>query len=116
VSFRPGVIGKGTAFEAQSLIYKYLQAHYGYTFTMVKSEEDNYDDPAFQIISLPQKAWQSSLHKLGVPKLEGTNKYLDPIFAQATGILTVDPTIYLQGLLAIRSGIGRRNLSGSIPR
>jgi len=102
VSFRPGVIGNDSAFEAQALIYKYLQAHYGYTFTMVKSEEDNYHDPAFQIISLPQKAWQSSLHKLGVPKLEGANKYLDPIFTQATGILTVDPTIYQQGLLAIR--------------
>ncbi len=101
VSFRPGVIGNGTAFEAQSLIYKYLQDHYGYTFTMVKSEEDKYHDPAFQIISLPQKAWQASLHKIGVPKLEWTNKYLDPIFAQASGILTVDPTTYMQGLLAI---------------
>jgi glycosyltransferase involved in cell wall biosynthesis len=70
----------------------------------VKSEEDKYYDPAFQIISLPQKAWQASLDKLGVPRLEWTNKYLDPIFAQASGILTVDPTIYLQGLLAIRSG------------
>jgi len=103
VSFRPGVIGKGTAFEAQSLIYKYLQEHYGYTFTIVKSEEENYHDPAFQIISLPQEAWQASLHKLGVPRLEWTNKYLDPIFTQATGILSVDPTIYLQGLLAIRT-------------
>lgn len=102
VSFRPGVIGNASAFEAQALIYKYLQAHYGYTFTIVKSEDDKYYDPAFQIISLPQKVWKASLDKLGVPKLEWTNKYLDPIFTQASGILTVDPTIYLQGLLAIR--------------
>ena len=104
VSFRSGVIGNDSAFEAQALIYKYLQEYYGYTFTIVKSEEDKYYDPAFQIISLPQKAWQASLDKLGVPRLEWTNKYLDPIFAQVSGILTVDPTIYLQGLLAIRSG------------
>ncbi|MBE9126893.1 MULTISPECIES: glycosyltransferase family 4 protein [unclassified Coleofasciculus] len=103
ISFRPSVIGNNTAFEAQVLIYKYLQEHYGYTFTMIKSEEDKYDDQAFQIISIPKQAWKAALGKLGVPKLGWTNRYLDPIFAQAHGILTVDPTIYLQGLLAVRT-------------
>ena len=101
VSFRPGVIGNNTAFEAQASIYKYLQEHYGYQFTIVKSEVDQYDDLAFKIISIPRTAWMSSFHRLGVPKLGGTNKTFEPIFAQADGILTVDPIIYPQGLLAI---------------
>jgi glycosyltransferase involved in cell wall biosynthesis len=102
VSFRPGVIGNNTAFEAQASIYKYLQKHYGYRFTIVKSEGDQYHDPAFEIISIPQTAWKSRLQKLGIPKLGAIHKSLEPIFVQADGILTVDPTTYLQGLLAIR--------------
>lgn len=101
VSFRPGVIGNNTAFEAQALIYKYLQEHYGYTVTIVKSEEDKYQEEAFEIISLPKKAWQGKFHKLKLPKFRWNNQYLKSIFAKASGILTVDPTIYRQGLLAI---------------
>jgi len=103
VSFRPGVIGNNTAFEAQALIYKYLQKHYDYRLTIIKSEGDQYDDPAFEIISIPRTAWRSSLQRLGIPKLGKVNKTLKPIFAQADGIVTVDPTIYTQGLLAIRT-------------
>ncbi|HBB32484.1 MAG TPA: hypothetical protein DDZ80_31980 [Cyanobacteria bacterium UBA8803] len=101
VLFRPGVIGNDTAFEAQAAIYKYLQQHYGYAFTIVKSEEDKYQDEALPIISIPKKAWKASLHQLGIPKLGSANQYLDPIFTQADGIITIDPTAYWQGLLAI---------------
>ena len=103
VSFRPEVIGNNTAFEAQVSIYKYLQDHYGYQFTIVKSEVDEYNDPAFKIISIPRTAWMSSFHRLGVPKLGGTHKTIEQRLAQADGILTVDPTIYPQGLLAIKT-------------
>ena len=85
VSFRPGVIGNNTAFEAQASIYKYLQEHYGYQFTIVKSKVDQYDEPAFKIISIPRTAWMSSFHRLGVPKLRGIHKTIEPIFAQADG-------------------------------
>ena len=102
VSFRPGVIRNRTAIESQALIYKYLQDRYGYGFTIVKSEDDNYNDSDFQVISIPKKAWKGSLNELGFPKWQGINRHnLDPIFDQAHGILTVDPTIYPQGLLAI---------------
>jgi glycosyltransferase involved in cell wall biosynthesis len=103
VAFRPGVISQRTEFKVQTLIYKYLQKHYDYSFTIVKSDEENYQDPAFQIITLPQKVWKGRLSRLGVPKLNAMNRYLNSIFAQASGVLTVDPTIYPQGLLAIQN-------------
>ncbi|MFB0534675.1 MAG: glycosyltransferase family 4 protein [Anaerolineae bacterium] len=103
VSFRPGVIAHGTAFEAMALMYKYLQEHYGYEFTIVKSEDDVYDDPAFKIISIPRKVWKPLPYLPFFPMSWMNNRLLDSIFAQADGILTVDPTTaYLQGLLAIR--------------
>ncbi|MEQ9625950.1 glycosyltransferase family 4 protein [Coleofasciculus chthonoplastes] len=101
VSFRPGVVGNNTAFEAQALIYKYLQEHYGYVFTIVKSETDNYHDPAFKTVSIPKKVWQGSLNPLVLAKWSWNHKDLDQIFAEADGILTVDPTVYPQGFLAI---------------
>ncbi len=102
VSFRPGVISNGTALEAMTLIYKYLQEHYGYIFTIVKSEDDGYQNQAFKVISIPTKKWKVSPYSLLLPIPWVNDRYLEPIFAQADGILTVDPTIYLQGLLAIR--------------
>jgi len=103
IAFRPGVISHRTEFKVQTLIYKYLQEYYDYSFTIVKSEEESYEDPDFQIIALPRKAWKGSLSRLGLPKINSANKYLNSIFTQANGILTVDPTIYPQGLLAIKN-------------
>ena len=102
VLFRPDVISNGTAFEAMALIYKYLQNHYGYTFTIVKSEDNSYHDPAFNIISIPRKKWQVNPYALLLPIHRGNDKYLDNILAQANGILTVDPTIYFHSLPVIR--------------
>ena len=103
VAFRPGVISQRTEFIVQTSIYKYLQERYDYRFTIVKSEEENYQDPAFQIIALPQNIWQGRLSRLKIPKLNLNNKYLNPIFTQASCVLTVDPTMYPQGLLAIKN-------------
>lgn len=101
--FRPGVIGNSTAFEAQSLIYKYIQKHYDYHFIIVKSENDNYYDEELETLSIPNKGWKGNLDKLDLPKFIGINKYgLDKLFTQADGVVTVDPTLYPQGLLAIK--------------
>ena len=104
IAFRPGLIATRTTFKVQTLIYKYIQDHYNYNFTIVKSEDENYSDSAFEVISIPKKTWKGSLDKLKLPKFYEINRsYLDSIFAQADGILTVDPTIYPQGILAIKT-------------
>ena len=64
IIFRPGVIQNETAFEAMSLIYDYLHKNCNYNFTIIKSEDDNYQNDAFEIISIPRKtcAYFGSFH------------------------------------------------------
>ncbi|MCF8011403.1 MAG: glycosyltransferase family 4 protein [Clostridiales bacterium] len=100
VSFRPGVISNGTAFEAMALIYKYLQNNYGYKFIIVKSEDDNYKDPEFEIVSIPKKSWKITLFNYYKPDLN-LNNTIKNYFDKSDIILTVDPTIYPQGMIAI---------------
>jgi glycosyltransferase involved in cell wall biosynthesis len=99
VSFRPGVAANGTAFEAMALIYKYLQQHYDYQITVVKSVADPYEDAALPIISVPVQNWSLSSYTWALLRFKG--KGLRSAFAGADGILTVDPTLYPQGLFAI---------------
>lgn len=102
ISFRPGVISNNTAFEPMALIYKHLQEKYGYFFTIIKSEEDDYSEPAFKIISIPKRSWQVNPCLLLLPLPRVKDKYIDSIFNEAHGVLTVDPTVYAQGSIAIR--------------
>ncbi len=103
VSFRPGVISNNTAFECMALIYKYLQVHHGYTFTIIKSDHDHYEDPALKVISIPDALWKPIPHTpFFRPSLNRRNR-LDRLLGGSDGILTVDPTIYPQGLLALRA-------------
>jgi len=99
VSFRPGVAANGTAFEAMALIYKYLQQHYDYQITVVKSVADPYEDAKLPIVAVPVQNWSLTAYTWGLPGFKG--KHLRSIFAEADGILTVDPTLYPQGLFAI---------------
>lgn len=102
VSFRPGVIGNNTAFECMASIYKYLQERHGYSFTMVKSEDDPYEDRSFRIISIPRRLWKPIEHTpFFRPSLSRSTR-LARCFSEADGVLTVDPINYPQGLLAIR--------------
>lgn len=103
IIFRPGVIQNETAFEAMSLIYDYLQKNYNYNFTIIKSEDDNYQNDAFEIISIPRKNWEfNSFFIWKKPKLK--DKKTAEFLAKADGIITVDPTIYQQALIAIAEG------------
>lgn len=102
ISFRPGVAANGTAFEAMALIYKYLQKHYGYRVTVVKSAADSFEDAALTVVSVPPYNWNVSGYTSIWPLPWFNGQYLQSVFASADGILTVDPTIYSQGLLAIR--------------
>ncbi len=104
ISFRPGVIGNNTAFECMALIYKYLQNKYDYRFTIIKSEEDDFYDPELKIVSIPKKIWGSFPDIPFFPYASTRKKTLEPIFKESDIVLTVDPTRYYQGLLAIRYG------------
>ncbi|WP_416666459.1 glycosyltransferase [Egbenema bharatensis] len=101
LSFRPGVIGNNTAFEAMAAIYKYLQDHYGYNFTLVFSETDTYHDPAFKTIPIPKQDWRSLFSSPYLPPRDQLPNTLKTEFAKADGILTVDPTIFGQARMAI---------------
>ena len=103
VIFRPGVIQNETAFEAMSWIYDYLQKNCNYNFTIIKSEDDTYQNDAFKIISIPKKIWKfNSFLTWREPKLK--HKQTAELLAKADGIITLDPTIYQQGLIAIAEG------------
>jgi glycosyltransferase involved in cell wall biosynthesis len=103
VSFRPGVIGNNTAFECMALIYKYLQERHGYSFTIVKSEDDRYEDSNLKVVSIPPKLWKPIPQTpFFWPSLMRRSR-IDKLLDHADGVLTVDPTIYPQGLLAIRA-------------
>jgi glycosyltransferase involved in cell wall biosynthesis len=104
ISFRPGVIGNNTAFECMALIYKELQKQYDYGFTIVKSEEDDFYDPDLKIVSISKKIWKSFPDIPFFPYASTRKKTLEPIFKESDIVLTVDPTRYYQGLLAIRYG------------
>ena len=101
LSYRPGSIGNNVAFEAMALIYKCLQQKYGYRFTIVKSSTDDYHDPSFRIISIHPKDWKMKFSGLLLSNFMGKQLTLDTLMKEADGVLTVDPTIYGQGLNAI---------------
>lgn len=103
VSFRPGVIGNRTAYECMAVIYRYLQERHGYSFTIIKSEDDDYEDPTFNIISIPRSLWQPVPHTpFFLPSLSRSAK-LRNLFAKVDGILTVEATTYPQARLAINA-------------
>ena len=102
VSFRPNVIGNRTAYECQAMIYRYLQSRHGYLFTIIKAE-GVYEDPAFNIVSIPQWVWKPIPHTHFFPPSYKRRSMLLNLFVRADGILTVDPTIEQQALLAIRA-------------
>lgn len=101
LAYRPAVIGHNTAFEAMALIYKYLQQNYDYRFTIVKSSTDKYNDPSFKIINISPKDWKVKFLGLLPSSLTRKQPTLDALLNEVDGVLTVDPTIYEQGLLVI---------------
>lgn len=102
VAFRPGVAAERTAFEAMTLIYDYLQDNHNYEFTIITSTTDDYENPAFDVVPIPPKAWKPlPPHLPSFPRRLSYRRHVDPLMASADGILTVDPTIYHQGALAI---------------
>lgn len=98
--FRPGVIANGTAFEAQALIYKYIQREYGWKFTIIKGEKDNFYDKELKTISIPTSSYKT-LPKVPIPI--NLIKYRTYVINKLEGydlIISSDPTIYTQGSLA----------------
>ena len=102
VSFRPGVVRNNTAFEAQALIYKYLQNNYGYNFVIVKSEEDDYSDSLLKTVSISSRLWQINPYELLSPLSYFKLREIKKLLTDADGILTLDPIVYPQGLAAIK--------------
>lgn len=102
LSFRPGVIGNESAFEAMTLIYKYLQKKFDYEFIIVKSEHDFYSDNDLTVVSIPEYMWKPLPKSYFFPLYRLTRHFLRNCFEGVHGVLTVDPTIYPQGVVAIR--------------
>lgn len=105
VSFRPGVAKAQSAFEAMADIYRYLQDEYDYEITVVISESDNFTDDQLDVQTIPGRAWQPMIPNFPVyPWRFAYRRHVDPLFEAADLVLTVDPTAYQQGALAIRRG------------
>ncbi|MED0656404.1 glycosyltransferase family 4 protein [Anoxybacillus ayderensis] len=99
-SFRPGVVGNGTAFEAQALIYKYLQKKYGWKFVIFKDEKDKFFDEELETITIPFKS-RRTFPRTPIPRnLYLFNKHIVQQLKDFDFILSCDPTIYQQGVHA----------------
>lgn len=98
--FRPGIISNGSAFEAQALIYKFLQKKYGYDFLIIKDEKDNFVDDELNVVSIPTKAYSSFFRLPYVINRYAYNRYVIENIKGYDLIITCDPTIYNQGRLA----------------
>lgn len=85
-----------------ALIYRYLQDRHGYQFTIVKSEDDVYEDHSFKVVSIPRSVWQPIPRTpFFVPSVR-RSCHIRRLFTKADAVLTVDPMSYPQGLLAIK--------------
>lgn len=86
-----------------TLIYEYLEREYDYEFTIVTAETDSYQDDTLDVVSVPRQAWSPVVPHLPVfPRRLAYRRHLDPLLQSADGLLTVDPTVYPQGILGIR--------------
>jgi glycosyltransferase involved in cell wall biosynthesis len=103
INYRPGVVSNQSAFESMALIYKNIKKRYGYNFIIVKSHTDDYEDDDFDIISIPGSCWKYIQDTSVGLKIYELKKKLYPIFKKADILLTVDPTVYSQGLFAIKA-------------
>nr|WP_286672661.1 glycosyltransferase [Cohnella hashimotonis] len=98
--YRPGVIANGTAFEAMALIYKYLQRKYGWEFTVIKDEEDPFEDKNLKVINVPKKSRKTMPFTPLPLKPFGFRRDVVKVLKGYDIILSVDPTIYSQGIHA----------------
>ncbi|WP_214807093.1 glycosyltransferase family 4 protein [Exiguobacterium sp. s102] len=97
--FRPGIISNGSAFEAQAMIYKYLQKNFNYEFVIIKDENDDYFDEELKTVSIPKSSYQNILR---IPYAFNLISYQKHVLENIKGsdlIITCDPTIYHQGRL-----------------
>ncbi len=101
IIFRPEDVKNKTAFEAISLIYDYLQKNYDYNFTIIKSDNENYENQAFKVISIPRRVWGFPIILGLVKKPRLKDKKILSILAEADGLITIDPTVYQQAIVGI---------------
>lgn len=102
VSFRPGVAQEQSAFEGMAKIYRHLSLHYGYDFTILTSESDTFSSDVLDVVSIPDSAWKSSLPRFPLfPRRLSYRRHIDDYVRSADLVLTLDPTAYPQGSLAI---------------
>jgi glycosyltransferase involved in cell wall biosynthesis len=82
--------------------YRYLQREHDYTFTILTAAGDSFESDALDVRTLPDRAWRSVLPRYPLHlRRRAYRRHVDPHFAEADLVLTVDPTAYPQGALAI---------------
>lgn len=103
VSFRPGVSESRSAFEAMADIYRRLCTEYGYEFTLLVGEDDTFSDNILDVETVPESVSKSYAPQFPLFPCRLTyRRHLDPYFADADLVLTIDPTTYPLGILGIR--------------
>lgn len=100
LSYRPDLASRRGAFECQSLIYDYLQKKYGFEFTILTSEDNEYCDSRFNIIKIPRVYWAPFRGRHFFINQNRKLAYLEKYLTNIDLLLTADPTVYPQSHLA----------------
>lgn len=108
--FKPGVANDQTAFEPMADIYKYLERHYDYDFTIVTGSTDTFTDDQLKTVSIPNSGVRGKLWK-GVqfidhfPVSQLLPSKMDRHFKNADAVITVDPTSRAAGIIGIKKAV-----------
>lgn len=102
VALRPGVTRNRSAFEAMALIYNHLEQNHDYEFTIAHSTTEAYEHSRLETTTIPPKAWKPTVpHTPVFLRRFQYRRHIDPLIESADAVLTVDPTIFPQGVLVI---------------
>jgi glycosyltransferase involved in cell wall biosynthesis len=98
--YRPGIAPANSAFEAQALIYRYLQQKHGWSFHMLLDDADTFTATDLKISRFRRARWHQILPEVSLL----SNKVLSSLVRTEAPdlLLGSDPTIYGQGRLALR--------------
>jgi len=110
LSFRPEVADSATAFEAMAQIYRFLEQEYEYEFTILTSPSDDYHDDQLNVVTIPESAVQLNRWKMAqfLPRVKPgwmLSSRIKSYFSEADGVLTLDPTTFPQGHLALQYAV-----------
>jgi len=102
-SYRPGCAKRRTVFENQLLLYAALQSSHGYKFKIAVDKESHEPDDRFEWLLLNHENWASWRGRHWHLNRKSKIDALVQAARGSDGILTIDPVVYPQALLAFEA-------------